>query len=801
MDYFFGSKNWCGPTKKLNKYGLFIRSIVITTIHLISLSGFSQNPNLGIPPTESYSMKTFGAGTQNRAMATYKGRLYSANNGGLLVYDGIKWSIIETPKNSILRSLAPADGDTIYVGGQGELGFFKPNEKGNLTYESLVDRLPKPLQNFGEVWDMTLSDNDLYVTIANNQILKLNKNGSHNTIMHEKTIGKLASANNQIYYQVSGSGIYTIQEGMSVQLPNTAKLKDMEVRSYISKDDHLLIVTRAQGIFAYNQGRLTQWKTNIDPLLKTAIINNSVITREGHLILATQKRGIIQLDENGRAILLMDKDNGLQSNSAYSLTMTDSGGLWTSVGKGIDYIELNADKTRFYPDGDLEGAIYDMLVWNDNLWFATSNGLYYIEEKSYYNPTIEIVFKKAINEEGHVWGLNIIDDKLFCGHETGTVIIDKGMKPNWHYRGLGTWMFVQMSPTVLCVGTYEGIYTMELKNGQWTEGQKIKGLDETSRIMVKDKNNNLWMSHSYLKIFKISFSEDFKNSVITEYDKDSGLNSNLRNYVFEIDGQCYASNETGVYRYDENKDRFEIAEAFKTAYPTGNHLRSVVKKGHDTWAISHAGTHKIKLEGNQLIQSPSLNSASSNVITTDENYVGGFENLFSYSDSLLLTCSDSGVAQFSSNNTIASPQLPILVTTLLKDKQDSLLHHGYGSSKTHALDSDNNAIRFDFASMESAAYETPYYRYLLEGYDTDWSPWVTQPAKEYYRLEPGDYRFMVRSVAPDNSESEINSFAFSIKTPWRQSWWAILFYGLCLLGCGLLLLLIPRKRYKENTKY
>ena len=147
MDYFFGSKNWCGPTKKLNKYGLFIRSIVITTIHLISLSGFSQNPNLGIPPTESYSMKTFGAGTQNRAMATYKGRLYSANNGGLLVYDGIKWSIIETPKNSILRSLAPADGDTIYVGGQGELGFFKPNEKGNLTYESLVDRLPKPLQN------------------------------------------------------------------------------------------------------------------------------------------------------------------------------------------------------------------------------------------------------------------------------------------------------------------------------------------------------------------------------------------------------------------------------------------------------------------------------------------------------------------------------------------------------------------------------------------------------------------------------------------------------------------------------
>ena len=773
--------------------------MLITVFHLVLIHGYTQKPNLGIPPTNSYSMKSFGAGTQNRAMTTHKGRLFSANNGGLLVYDGIKWAIIETPKNSILRSIVPANGDTIYVGGQGELGFFKPNERGSLTYESLIEKLPKQLQNFGEIWDLALVQGELYVTILNNQILKLNNDGNYSTIMHDNPIGKMASVDGQLYYQVRGSGIYTIRQRMAELLPNTGALAELDVRSFLKLKGQLLIVTRAQGIFSYSKEGLKPWKTNIDPLLKTAIINNSLVTADEQLILATQKTGIIQLNNEGLATLHLSKENGLQSNTAYSLTMSESGGLWTSAGRGIDYIDLNANRKKFYPDGDLEGAVYDILAWNNKLWFATSNGLYYIEEKSYYNPTADLIFKKAINEEGHVWGLNVIDGKLFCGHESGAVIIDKQLRENWHNKGVGTWMFVQMSPNVICVGSYEGIYTLELEEGKWKEGQPINGLNESSRIMVKDSKDNLWIAHPYLKIFKITFGDNFNTNTITEYDKDSGLNSNLRNYIFEIDGQVYASNETGVYSYNEQTDKFEIAEAFKTAYPAGNYLRSVIKQKDKIWAISHSGTHRIVLDNNQLIQSPSLKNASINFIKTDENYIGGFENLFSYNDSLLLTCSDSGVMQFSNSNTLPKPQSPILVSMLLNDNKDSLLYHGYGLSDSHQIDGENNAIRFDFASIESMAYETPFYRYLLEGYDTEWSPWVTQSSKEYYQLGPGDYRFMVRSVAPDNSESDINSFAFSIETPWSKSWWAILLYASCLLGCSLLLLLIPRKRYKENS--
>ena len=434
-----------------------------------------------------------------------------------------------------------------------------------------------------------------------------------------------------------------------------------------------------------------------------------------------------------------------------------------------------------------------MELWNGYLWFACSNGLYYIKEKNYYNPTEDIEFLQVPNIDGNVWGLNLINDQLFCGHENGAFTMNKALKPQWYIEGIGTWMFTQMSETIIAVGTYTGVYTLEYKNNSWISGGKVKGLDESCRIMVKDNNQNLWIAHPYLKIYKIRFNNELGNTVISEYDQTSGLQTNLRNYVFEIDGQCYVSNETGVYMYDVINDKFSIAEKFESAYPAGNYLRSIVKRNGNTWAISHAGTHYIEFEGGKLTQHPT------EITNTNENYIGGFENLFAYNDNTLLTCSDNGVVQFSNGGQLAKPKAPKLTSRLLADNQDSILYNGFGPSTEHLIGANQNTIRFDFASLDSKSYATPFYRYLLEGHDTEWSPWTPQNFKEYYQLEPGEYNFMVRAVAPDSSESEITNFRFSIDMPWSQSWWAVIFYFLCLLFIGLLLLLIPRKRYQKNT--
>lgn len=779
--------------QKPNKIKGIGSACLIMAFHLITIIGFAQNPNLGIPPTINYDKKSFNAGSQNRSMTYYKGRLYSANNGGLLAYDGINWSVHQTPENSILRSLATAPGDTIYVGGQGELGFFKPDEGGNLIYESLIDKLPEQYRDLGEIWEMTHIDKHLYVKIASDQILKLDNSGNHNSFIHQKDIGILTSVDNSVYYQVIGIGLFCIKDGTSTRIPHSESLKDYDIRSIHKADNDLLITTRNRGLYRLSENGISSWKTNIEDLLQSAVINNSITTPKGQLLIATQKRGILQLNKQGQAICLFNKDNGLQSNSAYSLVMSNSGELWASVGTGIDRINLNATSSKFHPAGELEGAVYDIEEWNGYLWFATDNGLFYLEQKDYYNPQTDTQFLAIPNTEGKVWGLNVINNNLFCGHEKGALLIDPQLNTRWQLEGLGTWMYISINPALIAVGTYEGVHLLENKKGRWIAKNKIPDLKESSRIMVKDANDDLWISHPYLKVYRVQFSDDYETTKLTEYDKDSGLNTNLRNYVFELEGNCYVSNETGVYKYRRNKDKFEISEAFKETYTSGNYLRSIIKKEEKTYAIAHSGTNQLNVTENGIALLPTA------TINTDDNYIGGFENLYAYGNNTILTCSDNGVVQFSCNHTPSPPQAPILLATLLRDSQDSTLYNGYGTSMPMELEGKRDAIRFSFSSLASTAYETAYYRYFLEGVDEEWSPWTAQPFKEYHQLEPGDYRFMVRAVGQDSSESPITDFTFSIAIPWSQSWWAVLAYTLGLLFIGLLLLLIPRKKYKENT--
>ena len=793
MDYFFRSTNKRQSCQKPNKIRGIGRAYLILALHLLTVCGFAQNLNLGIPPTINYDKKSFNAGSQNRSMTYFQGRLYSANNGGLLAYDGINWSVHQTPENSILRSLATAPGDTIYVGGQGELGFFKPDEGGSLTYESLIDQLPEQYRDLGEIWEMTHIDGHLYVKIASNQIIALKNSGSHNSFIHQQPIGLISSIDKKVYYQVIGVGLFCIIDGTSRLLPHSEALKDEEVRSIHQIEDDLLIVTRDSGLYRLGATGVSRWKTNIDKLLQTAIINNSITTLEGQILLATQKRGILQLNEQGQAVRIFNKDNGLQSNTAYSLALSSAGELWASVGTGLDRINLNSTSSKFHPAGELEGAVYDIVEWNGYIWFATDNGLFHLEQKDYYNPLADMRFSYMPNTEGKVWGLNVIDNKLFCGHENGALIIDANLNTQWQLKGLGTWMYTAIQPTRIAVGTYEGVHLLENKSGQWVATQKIKGLEASSRIMVKDTSKALWIAHPFLKVYKVDFSADFSSTQVTEYDKDSGLNTNLRNYVFELEGHCYVSNETGVYKYNQDSDQFAIAEEFKEAYPPGNYLRSIIKKGEKTFAIAHSGTNQLDLTDDGIKLLPTAN------IITDENYIGGFENLYAYGDNTILTCSENGVVQFSRNHTQSPPQAPVLIATLLRDSRDSILYNGYGIPAAIELDGKRDAVRFDFSSLASTTYETAYYRYFLEGIDEEWSPWTVQPFKEYHQLEPGNYRFMVRAVGQDSSEGPITDISFKIATPWSQSWWAILIYTLGLVFIALLLLLIPRKKYKENT--
>src|SRR5690349_12879712 len=90
----------------------------------ICLATKSQN-TIGIPNIVNYSKMAYKAGNQNLSIAQDSiGILYFANNDGLLSFDGTFWRIYPLPNKTIARSVAISDDQRIYIGGQGEIGYF-----------------------------------------------------------------------------------------------------------------------------------------------------------------------------------------------------------------------------------------------------------------------------------------------------------------------------------------------------------------------------------------------------------------------------------------------------------------------------------------------------------------------------------------------------------------------------------------------------------------------------------------------------------------------------------------------------
>ncbi|MEO0797553.1 MAG: hypothetical protein AAFX93_20615 [Verrucomicrobiota bacterium] len=123
--------------------------------------------DLGAPPIETFSAETINADGLNwQAAQGDDGRLFFANHDGLLVFDGENWRKYRT--GSVARSIHLEDGNRIWIGGDSELGFLDIVDGKVGTYQSLLEKLPNPELQLGEIWQVDkLGDSIAFVSKDN----------------------------------------------------------------------------------------------------------------------------------------------------------------------------------------------------------------------------------------------------------------------------------------------------------------------------------------------------------------------------------------------------------------------------------------------------------------------------------------------------------------------------------------------------------------------------------------------------------------------------------------------------------
>src|SRR6187431_2650477 len=100
---------------------------IVLLVAFLGLSGVShaQSPYSGLPFVRHFRTIDYKAGIQNWDIAQDKrGLIYIANNFGLLEFDGNQWQVFGVPNGTKVRSVAIDPLGKIYVGCQGDFGYF-----------------------------------------------------------------------------------------------------------------------------------------------------------------------------------------------------------------------------------------------------------------------------------------------------------------------------------------------------------------------------------------------------------------------------------------------------------------------------------------------------------------------------------------------------------------------------------------------------------------------------------------------------------------------------------------------------
>ena len=76
--------------------------------------------------------------------------MFFANNDGVLTYDGKRWSLITTPAQSNIRSMAINNEGKIFIGALDDFGYLDRQKNGSHIYVSLLDKVRQELHGMGE---------------------------------------------------------------------------------------------------------------------------------------------------------------------------------------------------------------------------------------------------------------------------------------------------------------------------------------------------------------------------------------------------------------------------------------------------------------------------------------------------------------------------------------------------------------------------------------------------------------------------------------------------------------------------
>ena len=734
-----------------------------------------------LPPVQSFEPETYGAGSQNWAIAQGdRGFVYVANHEGLLEYDGERWQLYPSPNESVLRSVAVI-GERIYTGFYQEFGYWSSGEAG-LSYTSLSALTDRVLPD-EQFWSIhAVGDQVLFQSL--NQLFSYDPATNQLSVTASPAgITKLFALPDAIYLTDGYHQVYRLSGG-ALSEPLTIREGSRPLVHLWREGGRLLALTAAGETVELRQA---QWQTirRMD-FLEGRRLYSALTLRDGGLAVGTISDGVYVADATGAFVTQLDRVDGLANNTVLSLAEDRDGNLWAGTDNGISLINLRAPLRRYTDVSGQLGTVYAAATFEGRIYLGTNQGLF-VQEAGERAPPVLVPGTQA-----QVWGLFVYDDHLFVGHDRGTFVVENG-QARLIGEEYGAWGFVPVpgQPNRLLQGAYSGLYVLERTEDDWQIRNRVEGFDLSTRFLVMPTADEVYVSHEYRGVYGLRLNEALTKVVEDKlYEQpEKGRNAGMALfqdsvYYYSRDGLFVLQDfETGFRRSEE------VVVPLADRYTSGK----MVAEGGRLWQFGQSAVSYLRpaaltegLEQHIIPLAAELIEAKS-----------GYENLANLGGDTLLIGTADGYLLLDLNElpdyqhevylrearALPADREPIPLST--DGAEIELPHYAHN-------------LQFGLSVPNFDRYFTTQYQHRLLGMSEDWSEWRSDAQLVFSELPAGDYTLEVRSrVGLRESENTI-SYPFAVRRPWYGSYPALGIYVLALLGAGWLINSFSRRKYARQ---
>lgn len=749
----------------------------------------AQSPFSGLPFTRNFQPGDYRGGIQNWAIAQNRfGLIYIANNFGLLEFDGDQWQTYGVRNGTKVRSVAINDRGRIYVGGQGDFGFFFPDRQGRLEYTSLADSLAPADRNFDEAWSVYLDGEKVYFCTFSNiycydqQKFQVIRPAGPGGMDHSFLL------NRQLYVNQPGIGLGILESDRIRLVERGEFFHDKSVAAVLPLHNSAVLVTTFQdGIFRMADGIVTPWNAPLQAFLQESIVNCMIRLRNGNFAVGTQNNGLLVLDADGDLIMQLTTGRGIENPTVLSIYEDDLSNLWIGQNNGLAYVELGSPFTLINNQTGLPGSGYAAYLHNNTLYAGTSTGVYHRGSQKGGS------FRLTRNSRGQVYHLGEYGGELLVGHHNGAMRIYGDVCMRLSYEP-GSWVFqgLRDHPTMLVEGVYSGLQVYDRTNGHWAWRKKIPGFGESSRIMAEDPSGDLWVTHGYKGAYRITFSPTLDSiRRVAFYGADKGFPSNLLINVYNVRNELLFTSTRGVYRFDTSTDRFVPDDFFSKHLGPTDQLWFVREDAlGNIYFVSrdHIGVFRKNSLGEYTLEE-NLFRKIRKYLNDDLVNIAILRN-----NEVLFGAKDGFIHYDPAMTPVKAPVFQTLIRQVSATAAhgDSILFFGNHSLRGTISDKQpgewpelpyrSNALHFTYAATSYEGNANLVFQYYLENFEKDWSEWGTKTQKEYTNLKEGIYTFHVRARNVNGELSGEARYTFVIRPPWYRSVWAYSVYGLSVLA-------------------